>query len=133
MKAVVDTNVWVSAFLTPAGKPAKLFDAIYAGRLVPVLSAAIAQEYRSVLARARFNIDREILKEFFGTLASHGHFEESVPTLDLRIPDPSDAPFIELARHAACPVITGNSRHFPAGTGVMVLTPAEWLLLVART
>lgn len=126
MRAVVDTNVWVSAFLTPGGTAAKLLDAMYAGQLVPVFSAPIESEYRAVLARAKFNIEPEALADFFKGLRILGQYEENVPPLDIELPDPTDAPFIALARHVGCPVITGNVKHFPATAGVVVLTPAEW-------
>lgn len=127
MKAVVDTNVWVSAFLTPGGTAAKLLDAMYAGRLVPVFSAPTESEYRTVLTRAKFNIAPEVLAEFFKDLRVLGQYEDNIPPLDIDLPDPTDVPFIALARHAGCPVITGNVKHFPAEVGIVVLTPAGWV------
>ena len=127
VQAVVDTNVWVSAFLTPGGTAAKLLDAVYAGRLMPVYSAPIEAEYKAVLTRAKFNIGAEVLAEFFSDLSLMGQFESSVPRLNLDLPDLTDAPFIALARYARCPVITGNTKHFPKATVVVVLTPAQWV------
>ena len=127
MRAVVDTNVWVSAFLTPGGTAAKLLAAMVAGQLTPVLSAPVESEYRSVLARAKFNIEPLLLADFFNDLRTLGQFVDQVPPIDIDLPDPGDAPFVALARHALCPVITGNARHFPARAGVKALTPAAWL------
>ena len=127
MQAVVDTNVWVSAFLTPGGTAAKLLDAMYGSRLVPVYSAPIEAEYRAVLTRAKFNIGVEVLADFFSRLPVMGQFENNIPQLDIDLPDPTDAPFIALARYAGCPIITGNVRHFPAAAGVVVLTLAGWV------
>ena len=127
MQAVVDTNVWVSAFLTPGGTAARLLDAMYAARLVPVFSAPIELEYRTVLTRAKFNIESEVLANFLKGLRTLGQYEGNVPPLDIELPDPTDAPFIALARYARCPVITGNTKHFPAKAGVAVLTPARWV------
>ena len=127
MQAVVDTNVWVSAFLTPGGTAAKLLDAMYAARLVPVFSAPIELEYRTVLTRARFNIESEVLVDFFKSLRTLGQYEDNAPPLNIELPDPTDAPFIALARYARCPVITGNTKYFPAKAGIVVLTPARWV------
>lgn len=127
MQAVIDTNVWVSAFLTPGGTASRLLVAMYDARLVPVFSASIEAEYRVVLTRAKFNIGAEVLADFFSRLPVLGHFENNIPQLDIDLPDPTDAPFIALARYAGCPVITGNVRHFPAAAGVVVLTPAGWV------
>ena len=127
VQAVVDTNVWVSAFLTPGGTAAKLLDAMYGARLMPVYSAPIEAEYRAVLTRAKFNIGAEVLADFFSNLPVMGQFENKVPPLSLDLPDHTDAPFIALARYARCPVITGNTKHFPKAAGVVVLTPAQWV------
>ena len=127
MQAVVDTNVWVSAFLTPGGTAARLLDAMYAARLVPVFSAPIELEYRTVLTRSKFNIESEVLADFLKSLRTLGRYEDKVPPLNIELPDPTDVPFIALARYARCPVITGNAKHFPAKAGIVVLTPARWV------
>lgn len=127
MLAVVDTNVWVSAFLTPDGTASKLLDAVKRGRLIPVYSEAIEAEYREVLARQKFNFNPELVAEFLDRLHTAGRRETSVPPLPLALPDPDDAPFIALARYIGCPIITGNTRHFPPETGVEVLGPGACL------
>jgi predicted nucleic acid-binding protein len=48
----------------------------------------------------------------------------SIATTNL--PDPDDAPFIATALAAACPIVTGNARHFPADCGVEILSPAQF-------
>ena len=80
-----------------------------------------------MLTRAKFNIGAEVLADFFNRLPVMWQFENKVPQLDIDLPDPTDAPFIALARYAGCPVITGNVKHFPAAAGVVVLTPAGWV------
>jgi predicted nucleic acid-binding protein len=51
------------------------------------------------------------------------------------LPDPDDAPFLECARAAGVPLVTGNARHFPKRqcAGVEVLTPAEFVERVEST
>ncbi|MBM4459053.1 MAG: putative toxin-antitoxin system toxin component, PIN family [Chloroflexi bacterium] len=53
MAAVVDTNVWVSAFLTPQGFPARLIEAGRAGRFAVVTSLPLLEELLEVLRRPR--------------------------------------------------------------------------------
>jgi putative PIN family toxin of toxin-antitoxin system len=127
MLAVVDTKVWVSAFLTPRGTAAKLFDALKRGSLVPAYSDVIESEYREVLSRAKLAIEPELVTEFLERLQEIGRRIDSVPPVAVTLPDPDDAPFIALARHLGCPVVTGNTRHFPPEAGVEALTPAEFL------
>lgn len=127
MQAVVDTNVWVCAFLMPGGTAAKLLAAMYAGRLRPMVSEAIEAECQSVLKRAKFSIQAQVLTDFFYDLRTLGQYADQVPPMDIKLPDPNDAPFIALARYAGCPVITGNTKHFPTRAGIVVLTPAQYV------
>lgn len=130
LRVVIDTNVLVSAAISPAGTPARVFAAIQQGRLEPLLSRAILAEYREVLSRPRFGFPPELvagLLEPFDGLALH--LEPDARFL-AGLPDPDDAPFIALALFAGCPVVTGNARHFPPETGVEVMTPGECLARV---
>ncbi|MDW8269630.1 MAG: putative toxin-antitoxin system toxin component, PIN family [Anaerolineae bacterium] len=53
MIVVVDTNVWVSAFLNPGGFPARLIEAGKSGRFLIVSSLPLLHELREVLLRPR--------------------------------------------------------------------------------
>ena len=123
--AVVDTNVWVSAFLSPHGTPAKLLKAFAQESLHPVYSAEIEAEYRDVLYRPILNISQDVLAEFMEMLADSGHRVSPIDFDTKALPDISDAPFIATALSAKCPVITGNRKHFPPSTGVKILSHAE--------
>lgn len=127
LKAVIDTNVWVSAYLSPTGTPSKLLKAFSDGRLLLVYSPDIEAEYREVLYRDKFAISRLVLAEFMWRLEESGQRVSPLPLIDEHLPDPEDAPFIAAARHADCPLVTGNPRHFPPETGVKTLSPAEAL------
>jgi predicted nucleic acid-binding protein len=51
--AVVDTSVWVSAFLNPNGYPAQVYRAARAGRLRLLTSLPLLEELADVLSRPR--------------------------------------------------------------------------------
>lgn len=128
MRAVIDTNVLVSAMLTPAGISAQLVEAIRTGKLQPVLSHEIFMEYVRVLNRARFGFDKiqvaSLLEDMTAlALFVHPPFIKAA----INLPDPGDAPFIAAALHAICHVITGNAKDFPPETGIEILSPAEAL------
>lgn len=53
MRVVIDTNVWVSAFLNPSGKPAQVIQAFLDGYVQSVVSETLLQEIRGVLLRPR--------------------------------------------------------------------------------
>lgn len=125
MRLIVDTNVWVSAFLTPGGTPAQLLHEVKRGRVTLVYSPQIEAEYREVLSRPKFNIVADLLVEFFARLEEDGQRITPEPIPLSKLPDPDDASFIATALAAGCPIVTGNARHFPADCGVEIISPAQ--------
>ena len=127
MRAVVDTNVLVSALINPSGAPARIVDVIRAGTLVPIISSDVLAESQDVLRRPRFGFPRDWVDDLLSDMASLSLTVRPDAVDAAGFPDPDDAPFIALARHLGCPVVTGNARHFPPEVRVDVLTPGECL------
>lgn len=55
MRIVLDTNILVSALLTPNGPPGRLLAAVKRGDVTPVTSDAQLRELRDVLSRGRLS------------------------------------------------------------------------------
>ena len=127
-RAVVDTNILVSAFIRPAGPPGRVVDAICDGSLVPVVSAEILQEYDEVLRRPKLRFDGAAVSALLDLMRDLGYqVELQEQALPQGLPDADDWPFIAAALAADCPVITGNARHFPKRLGVRVISAREWV------
>ena len=94
IRAVLDTNVVVSALLF-SGPPSQLVPAWQSGRLQPVLSAPILDEYIRVLAYPKFKLTsaeirgliEEALLPFIETVRTS-------PSVIPKLRDPDDAKFI---------------------------------------
>lgn len=127
MLVVVDTNVLVSALINPGGVPARVVDEIRAQTLRPIVSEELLDEYREVLTRARLRFSSSQVDSLLDDLAALALHLHATPKDPATLPDPDDAPFIAVALAAACPIVTGNSRHFPPECGVEILTPAQCL------
>jgi len=127
VRAVIDTNILVSALLTPGGVPAQLIAAIRNQTLIPVVSESILAEYADVLSRPKFSFASNRTASLLEDMKGLALFlmPQPIPLQDL--PDPDDAPFIAAALTAGCAIITGNRKHYPPKTGVEVLLPAEAL------
>ena len=130
MRIVLDTNVLVSALLSPHGPPARLLDLILAGKVRLLVDDRILDEYREVLLRPRFGFDPDdvaTLLSFFETAAER--VLAGPPPLVLS--DPDDLPFAETAVAGnADALVTGNPRHFPGSRlprGLRVATPTAFL------
>ncbi|MDR1824904.1 MAG: PIN domain-containing protein [Bifidobacteriaceae bacterium] len=124
MHAVLDTNVVVSALLSPYGTCARVWAAVLAGRLQVCYDARILAEYRGVLGRTELSLDPVAVGQVLRFIERTG--QPCVPPpLPPLAPDPDDTPFWEVAIHTDALVITGNRRHFPAAG--RVVSPAEVL------
>lgn len=133
MRAVIDTNVLVSALISPKGSPGLVIDKIRALALTPVLSPEILQEYSEVLCRARFGF---VPAQVEALLADMQGLAQPVRPASISLAgltDSDDAPFIAAALWAACPIVTGNARHFPAAAGVEILSPAACIERLFKT
>jgi putative PIN family toxin of toxin-antitoxin system len=53
IRAVLDTNIWVSALLNPAGYPAEILNSFRHGDFLAVISEPIVAEIADVLGRPR--------------------------------------------------------------------------------
>ena len=129
MIVVLDTNVLVSGLLRPHSKPATILRLVATGVLRVAYDERILAEYREVLARPKFPFPTDRIRVFLDQIETEG---EAVAALPLKpdLPDPDDAPFLEVAVAArADALITGNPRHYPARTrhGISVLDPAAFL------
>ncbi len=110
---VVDTNVLVSGLLSPFGPPGRLVDVLQAGGLRLAVDDRIEAEYREVLARPRFGIERVRQDAFLAILQFQEHVA-ALPWTHGSPPDEDDVMFLEVAlQTAARTLVTGNVRHFP--------------------
>jgi uncharacterized protein len=131
-RAVFDTNVVVSGFLSPAGPPGRIVEWLRNGGVQAVLDDRIMAEYVKVLTRPVFRLPVAEVELVLATIRAQSFWIE-VATIHLArgLPDPDDAPFLECARTAGVPLVTGNIRHFPriAAKNATVITPAQFVAL----
>lgn len=133
MLAVVDTNVLVSALINQKGSPGQVIDKIRALALTPVASPEILYEYSEVLRRARFGFAPVQVETLLADMQGLAQAARPAPIALAGLPDLDDAPFIAAALWAACPIVTGNARHFPAAAGVEILSPAACIERLFKT
>lgn len=136
---VIDTNVLVSAALTPDGICDQVLQCAVAGLFLPAWDHKILLEYREVLSRPKFKLSKTVVKALLNALPSAG-FHRGVPikTLQsLELPDSEDLPFVAVA--IATPhktIVTGNPSHYPQekmqDIGVDILSPRQALHRLGR-
>jgi putative PIN family toxin of toxin-antitoxin system len=99
-RAVVDTNVWVSAVLSPTGAPAQVLEALEDRRFELIISEWLLAELDAVLARPRiarrYNLASDVTQTLIRRLRSSSTIVR--PSGDLYLcRDPADDLVIETA------------------------------------
>ena len=117
-RAVLDTSVLVSAFLTPSGPSGRLIQLAEQGRFVLCLSPAVLQELRHVLLRAaklrrRYGYPASAVDDLCSSLAGLAHLVTDLPDLAGAVPlDPKDDMVVATAVAArADMLVTVDRRH----------------------
>lgn len=122
---VIDTNVLVSAVLTPGGMCDRIIRASIDGRIRLAWNAPMVAEYRAVLLRPKFGLSSSTVAAL---LATFGPVDQVPLRRAPALPDPDDEVFLAAALATADKIlVTGNRAHFPAATcrPVRVLSPME--------
>jgi putative PIN family toxin of toxin-antitoxin system len=130
VRIVLDTNVLVSALLSPSGTPARVLALVLSGAVTLIHDDRILAEYREVLARPRLAIPPAEAELVLDYLAQAGVLVVATP-LRLELKDPDDAAFVETCAAAyADALVAGNLRHYagvPPALRLVVVTPAEFI------
>lgn len=130
MRCVLDTNVLVSALLSPSGNPRKAVDRVLAeGKIL--LSFDTLAELFEVLNRKRFRqyIDEEDVRHFIAALTHEAVWIDIVREISA-CRDPKDDKFLSLA-------VNGDATHIISGDadllalhpfeGIPILSPAAFV------
>lgn len=135
MRVVIDSNVLVSAMLSPHAPPAQVVRLMLQGEIVALHDARIIAEYREVLSRPKFDFDPDDVRALLEGLDRTGETVFASP-LPVKLPDSDDLPFLEVAAAArADALVSGNPRHYRPVRGrhdVKILSPRDLLDLLAQ-
>ncbi|MDR3120519.1 MAG: putative toxin-antitoxin system toxin component, PIN family [Clostridiales bacterium] len=126
IKAVLDTNVIISAFLSPTGKPAAILQLVLRGEIRIYFNTAILAEYEQVLGRSKFSekIRQSAVRRFFEIINDIGDNIISTPS-DVCFSDEADRKFYDTAKTCGACLVTGNAKHYPVEP--FILSPARFL------
>ena len=129
IRIVLDTNILVSALLSPLGHPAKVYKMFLTGNLKLVYSPDILAEYNDVLFRPRLRIPAEEAEKVLEAIREYGERIEATPSIHSII-DEDDRVFYDTAKSAGAYLVTGNKKHYP--DEAFILTPVEFLSFPSR-
>src|SRR5262249_16406359 len=131
-KAVYDTNLIISAALSPSGIPSSLLALAVDGTVQLYVSPVILEEYTEVLHRPKFDLSEQVMPALMRRITEAAVLVYPSRTISSS-PDESDNRFLECAQEAGAGyVVTGNKRHFPFSEfeGINIVSPAEFAAIL---
>ncbi len=131
MLVVVDTNILISALITPFGNAARILDMVLLGELQVLYDDRILSEYREVLLRPKFGFEKRDIDDLLSFIETDGIKITATPVNEPLL-DEDDIPFIEVTMSGmADALITGNKRHFKVKSKpakqIKIMTSDEFL------
>ena len=130
-RAVLDTNVLVSALISPGGPSAGLLLELRAGAFELIASPTLLAELREVLGREkirRYVTEAEAVA-YVDLIRHEGTIlDDLAPSARPLSADPDDEYLVDLARAAAADVLVSGDAHLlDLRDRLPVMTPAEFL------
>jgi hypothetical protein len=136
-RIVIDTNILVSAFLTPKGNPAKILKLILEGKLNLIISPAILEETRQVFNYPRLvklmRKNKITLDEVYGFLDKLSRVAVITPgqlDIDVIQDDPADNKILACGQEGEADFIISGDHYLTdlkTFQGIKILNPAAFL------
>jgi putative PIN family toxin of toxin-antitoxin system len=129
MKAILDTNVLISAYVFPGGKTEAVYRLALEGRLEIGTSRALLAELGRVLGR-KFGWIPDQVEAAVGQVARIATVVEPTEVVQVVGADPADDRVLEAARAFGADVIVSGDRHLlDLGTWseIEVLSPGDFI------
>lgn len=119
MKIVLDTNVLLSALLTPNRKASAILDKILNGNIEIYYNENIINEYKEVLSRKKFGIPKSQISAIISFIRMKGIYAFDYTESNKLFEDMSDKIFYDIAISKDSILVTGNLIHYPKHKKVM--------------
>jgi putative PIN family toxin of toxin-antitoxin system len=145
LRAVVDTNVWVSALVNPGGHPAEVLRRLIRREFTLLLSEPLVTELNEVLARPRlghrFGVTPAKVDTLLALLGAHAERVPVTGSVQL-CRDPDDDMVIETAVNGSADVLVSRDGDFKGveevaiwlrGNGVDVVSVRRFLEILDHT
>jgi len=133
VRAVLDSNVIISALLAPRGTPAKVLRAWLDGAFELVASDALLAELQRAMAypKLRRRIEAAEAQELIELLRREARMTNNPDDPpSTRSPDPDDDSLIALGAVAQAAIVSGDGHLLGLARELPVYSPAEFLVLL---
>ena len=126
-KVVLDTNVIVSALLSPEGTAAQILSLFSFDAIQVCYDKAVLSEYEVVMTRPKFKakITHKMVCSVLEPLKENGLSYEIPAASVFPMQDESDRVFYDVAKTAGAFLVTGNKKHYPDES--FIVTPRDFM------
>lgn len=134
LKAVLDTNVILSAHLNSEGPSKIILDLLFARYFRCFVSTPLLEEYEEVLKRPRFECNQRDVAKSMRLIRRIAVLVFPTRVIEIAS-DPDDNKLLECALEGGADyVVTGNTRDFPDRfQDIRIIPPRRFLTLLAST
>jgi putative PIN family toxin of toxin-antitoxin system len=129
MKAILDTNLLISAYVFPGGKPEAVYRLALEGRLEIGTSLTLLAEFGRVLGQ-KFGWIPDRVEAAVAQMTRIAALVEAGETVQFVRADPADDRVLEAARAFDADVIVSGDRHLldlGSWSEIEVISPAEFI------
>ncbi len=137
IRAVLDTNVFVSAVINPKGVPARILNAWRDDQFQLLMSEPILNEIAAVLrypkTRRRHQWSEQQIDTFLEDLAHLAIILSPKQPVTVVVEDPPDNRYLECAAEGQAECLVSGDQHLlkvKTWQGISILTPAGFLALL---
>lgn|ERR1035437_3097672 len=129
IRVVLDTNVLVSAVISPRGPNAEVLDLIAAERILPCISAVLLDEYYKVFSYKRLqHLDPQRIVKLRGLLEAASVMVRPARRLEISDHEDDNRIYECAAAANAAYIVTENTRHFKKPYKTIQIVNARQLL-----
>ena len=139
-RIVIDTNILVSAILTPKGNPAKILKLVLEGKLNLIISPAILEETQQVLRYPRLvklmiknKITKKEVYDFLGKMSKVAVITPDKLEIDAIPDDPADNKILACGLEGEADYIISGDHHLTdlkIFHGIKIVNPAYFLKII---
>lgn len=140
MKVVIDTNVFISRFLSPKGTPARIVELLEAGAFYLLVSDGLVGEYQRALqyehVRKVHGLTAEQVQKWVTDLRRTSVFVKPSAPIAAILSDPDDNKFLECAVAGGADYIVSGDKHLLSlgeYEGIRILSPADFLRVLEQS
>lgn len=134
LKAVIDTNVIVAAFINNKGIPGEIVRKAILRQFTPVVDDRILDEYFAVLNRPKFHFNKMEIEIFRHNISINAEFISACKPIKNPMLPKDDVMFLETAVSSKAEyLVTGNTKHFTFSKyeSCHIVSPAEFINIIS--